>query len=392
MRFHVLGVGAIGSLVAHHLRNVVPRENPVVLLHRTRSQAKRARVDHISTVKVETQGIVKEAQGFAQEVAEGGDAAKSDQDPIDSVIVTTKAHSTRAAIAKLLPRLSASSTVVLMQNGMGVYEELVEEVFKNPTSRPHFILCSNSHGAWLKNSFHSVHAGVGDLQLAVMPNRRNRDYEASLSSHTGPQFDKPLLSLDDITRSDDPSLARYHTLRNTVAALSSLSSLCPKWVPMSELQVILRRKLVANAAINPLTALMGCRNGNLFRDTESIKMLNNLCKEAEAVFLAERQQANEGMSDSLQQEVSTGHISPPSLDPRLRHSALVESTIRVSRTTGANISSMLSDVRRNLPTEIDYINGFLSNRGQHLGIPTPLNDALTSLVKIRKHIPLDQLM
>ena len=33
-------------------------------------------------------------------------------------------------------------------------------------------------------------------------------------------------------------------------------------------------------------------------------------------------------------------------------------------------------------TEIDFINGAISRYGKELGIPTPLNDAITAIVKI----------
>ncbi|MFH1091342.1 MAG: ketopantoate reductase C-terminal domain-containing protein, partial [Pseudomonadota bacterium] len=53
----------------------------------------------------------------------------------------------------------------------------------------------------------------------------------------------------------------------------------------------------------------------------------------------------------------------------------------VARATAGNIASMLQDVLAQRPTEIDFINGAVAARGKELGLPTPVNDTLTRLVK-----------
>jgi 2-dehydropantoate 2-reductase len=58
--------------------------------------------------------------------------------------------------------------------------------------------------------------------------------------------------------------------------------------------------------------------------------------------------------------------------------------MHVARTTGHNISSMLQDVRRQVPTEIDAICGAVVQRGAHLNIPTPVNAALWRLMQAKE--------
>ena len=45
------------------------------------------------------------------------------------------------------------------------------------------------------------------------------------------------------------------------------------------------------------------------------------------------------------------------------------------------VSQMLQDVEARRQTEIDYLNGGIVRFGQELGVPTPLNEAITALVK-----------
>jgi 2-dehydropantoate 2-reductase len=42
---------------------------------------------------------------------------------------------------------------------------------------------------------------------------------------------------------------------------------------------------------------------------------------------------------------------------------------------------MLQDVEKGKRTEIDFINGAIARIGKGIGIPTPVNDTLTALVK-----------
>jgi 2-dehydropantoate 2-reductase len=114
-------------------------------------------------------------------------------------------------------------------------------------------------------------------------------------------------------------------------------------------------KAVANAAINPLTALWRVTNGELLASPERRELLAALAREAAAVAQARG-------------------ITLPFDDP----AAYVEG---VCRATAANRSSMLQDVEAGRPTEIDSINGVLIAEGARLGVPTPVNETVWRLVR-----------
>lgn len=114
-------------------------------------------------------------------------------------------------------------------------------------------------------------------------------------------------------------------------------------------------KLVINAAINPLTALLKVTNGELIARPTARSLLASLSREAAAVAVA-------------------NGIPLPYPNPVVA----VES---IARRTAANRSSMLQDVSRGAPTEIDAISGAIVQAGEQVGVPTPLTRAMWHLVK-----------
>lgn len=59
-----------------------------------------------------------------------------------------------------------------------------------------------------------------------------------------------------------------------------------------------------------------------------------------------------------------------------------EAVARIAQTMPGQLSSTAQDLARAKPSEIDYLNGHVVRRGQALGIPTPVNRTLWSLVKL----------
>ncbi len=116
------------------------------------------------------------------------------------------------------------------------------------------------------------------------------------------------------------------------------------------------RKVVFNAATNPVGALTGLTHGRVCERPDLRVLVSALVDEGKAVARAQ------GITLDADPEELIDHAARP--DVAYDHKA-----------------SMLQDVEARRRTEIDYLNGGIARFGRELGVPTPLNDALTALVK-----------
>jgi 2-dehydropantoate 2-reductase len=73
------------------------------------------------------------------------------------------------------------------------------------------------------------------------------------------------------------------------------------------------------------------------------------------------------------------NIHPPGLeDPK----AALAGALKIATQMAEALSSTAQDMNRGKLTEIDSLNGYVSRRGEELGVPTPVNHALYALVKL----------
>ena len=121
-----------------------------------------------------------------------------------------------------------------------------------------------------------------------------------------------------------------------------------------DLQALIWGKLVVNAAINPLTALLQMSNGGIISRPSARLLSADLAREVAAVAAA--------------QGIELPHTDPISVSEG------------VAERTAANHSSMYQDILRGAPTEIDAICGAVVQTGAKMSVPTPVNYAMWKLI------------
>ena len=116
------------------------------------------------------------------------------------------------------------------------------------------------------------------------------------------------------------------------------------------------RKVIFNAATNPIGALTGLTHGRVCEDPGLRALVSGLVDEGKAVAAAQ------GIVLDADPEELIDHAARP--DVAYGHKA-----------------SMLQDVEAHRSTEVDYLNGGIARFGRELAVPTPLHDAVTALIK-----------
>jgi 2-dehydropantoate 2-reductase len=117
-------------------------------------------------------------------------------------------------------------------------------------------------------------------------------------------------------------------------------------------------KLVANAAINGVSALLDCESGDILKDPNAARLAEALAEEAASVAAALK-------------------INLPFANPW-------QYVTQVIAVGADSKSSMAFDLESGHQSEIDHINGAVVAAGRRTGVPTPYNDAMVRLVKAKE--------
>src|SRR5436190_3100869 len=116
------------------------------------------------------------------------------------------------------------------------------------------------------------------------------------------------------------------------------------------------RKVIFNAATNPVGALTGLTHGRVCERPDLRRLVSALVDEGRAVAAAQ------GIELDADPEELIDHAARP--DVAYEHKA-----------------SMLQDAEARRPTEVDYLNGGIVRAAREHGVPAPLNEAIWALVK-----------
>lgn len=297
-RFLVFGAGATGSVFAARLAS---RYEVAVVARGARLRDLRR--DGLRIVGATEAAVRLPAASSPTEL--GGFAP-------DFVLVTVKATDTASAAAALRD-LGPKPIRVSLQNGLGNEETLAEGA--NPV-----LGAVSNNGATLREDGEVFHAGLGEVILGAFA-------------------------------PDTPP-----TAANELAAALRTVGFPSRATP--DIRRALWDKVILNAAVNPVTALLGLRTGRLHDDPGRRRIVARLVEESCAVAAAEG-----------------AGCSPEEIHETIR---------RVAAATPENRSSMLQDLERGRRTEIEAITGVIAARGRARGVPTPWNDLMLRLVRERE--------
>ena len=268
-----------------------------------------------------------------------------DAPPIYNLVLACKAYMAAKAVESVAWRLRPESTIMFLQNGMGFLDDIDRQIFLDPSKRPHYMMGIVTHGAISLPNFGVQQQGSGSISLTALDHQKATNEDSYRS--TAPQ----LL----------PTSSR-HLLRH----LTGAPTLCALGLYPSDFLQLKFEKLAANAVFNPLTALLGCQNGEFLENDGMVRLMRLLLAEVSLVIC------------SLPE---LKHL--PNIDRRFSSRSLELYVVNIAKQTAENRSSMLQDVENARPTEIEYVNGYIVRRGEELGIRCIMNYMVLQMVRAK---------
>ncbi|MEQ9715470.1 MAG: ketopantoate reductase family protein [Candidatus Asgardarchaeum sp.] len=299
LRLLIFGAGAIGSLIGGFLKKA---GFDVILIGREK---------HVRAINENGLRVISPLENFTIKIDAFTSVDEINEPSFDVIFITVKAYDTKTASQEINKIVNGDEYIVTLQNGLGL-EDIIRAIIRDAL----LIRGVISHAAMLREPGVVEHTGLGDLIF-------------------GPVRAPSMGIIKEIAEKLEEETKMSAKIVNNIRSYV--------WL-----------KLLINAAINPIGAITGLKNGQLLEHEELKTLMKNVIYEGLAV-------------------TRKLGITLPS-DP-------LSKTFEVAQKTANNKCSMLQDIEKRRKTEIDYINGAIVYQAILNNLAAPVNDTLTKLIK-----------
>lgn len=255
------------------------------------------------------------------------DGIHSSIDPIkklsfDLIILTVKSYDTASAIEQVRPLVGKQTLVIVAQNGYGNYETVTAIVGKE-----HALLARVIFGVKLP--------APGRAEVTVI--------------------------------ADDVRIGHPHNAVDPDRIKAVASAINAAGIPTSyaeNVAAILWDKILYNAALNPLGAVLECSYGQLAEEPGTRLIMDQIINEIFLVAQAHSMPLNWKTPEEYRE-----HFYKKLVPPTAKH-----------------FPSMYYDVKAGKRLEIEALNGAIVRLAREKGISVPMNETITALIKVKETI------
>lgn len=240
----------------------------------------------------------------------------------DLILVTVKSYATGSAAREIAGLVSPGTLVVLLQNGYGNYESAAEYI-----PRERLVLARVIFGAET--------IAPGESRVTVIA--------------------------DEVVLGSPDDAVSVETLENLAGVFKQAG------IPSRASGEVIKYvwgKIIYNSALNPLGALLNVEYGKLAGIKHTRKLMDGIINEIFDLLHAMGQETLWPNAETYRREFYNKMVP----------------------TTASHHSSMLQDIIRGRMTEIDALNGAVVSLGKEYGVPTPVNEVITRMVKTREQL------
>jgi len=302
-RVAVVGAGAVGGYFGGMLARAGAR---VTLI---------GRPAHVDVWRRD--GLFVDSINFQESVSVEASTDLAASGDADLVLFSVKSLDTEETARQLARHVKGDALIVSLQNGVDNVERIRSAAALDPIAAVVYVASSMPAAGRIK------HDARGDLLIGDRPGRPGPPRETAI--------------------------ARVSSWFEAAGVPCRVSP---------DIDADLWTKLITNAALNAISAVVRAPYGDIVAIPESRETVRQLVEECVAVARADG-------------------VSLPDVD-------FVEMVWRFAEKVARVYSSTAQDLERGKRTEIDALNGFVVRRGARLGVRTPVNQSLLALVKLRE--------
>lgn len=357
-RVHLIGLGAMGSIIASSLLEHTPAQIIPLLRNTNKLNAFQKEAKSVLSIKktfldkdILLRHTIKESycpEKFPKESV------------IDNLIITTKTYQTKEALKPYLPYITKKTNILFVQNGLGIIELLRNDIFKNVKEKPNIFQGVIAHGAYLESNFTFNFNTYSNLKVARLPWDSNQLVQKNSEvAH-------------DIT---------FNELASLFTGKKLVEDFRVNFMTYQELLLNQLHKFMINITINPVTSIVDCDNGEM--GNNCIPIFTSIVEEALSILKVAYKPLMEYENDYKNNQ------DYPALDVNniLTVKNMVDQAVHFANVIGAkNSCSMRQDTRYLRETEIEYINGYLVKLARDLNLgpeAAKVNQTMCELVNLR---------
>lgn len=340
-KIHILGEDERSRFIAHALSGVY---ESVELLGWKKNPSRR----YNNVQKLRPSRQVEPNQNLTRT------AAPLDTSRIDHLLVTGQGHEVSEALESVKDRLDDGSTVCMINDGLGVLEDVRRRIFDGTQSVPNFFLGHMSHRfAYNRNmdSVKQLKGGVMKLTAAELPSvqgtERSHHGRGCHKTEARPDFVKTLQEVKDLRTSLTP---------------------WDQW---------LRFKLpsvVFDSVVEPVCLILETSYQGLRQNPAAQRMMHNLLSEIMGVV--------EQMPEVRESATIRDLVHGKSID-RYLYGRIIAKRSQPGK--------LVRRVQHGLPTDVDYLNGYFLRRGRQLGLDLPVNNTVKEMIKAKHSQAIEKL-
>lgn len=356
--FHILGLGSMGSIIAYALQKKFPAYNIIPLL-RSDTKVQQFKENYDSKLTLHRQYSNKTDISDSFELTT--DLNNIKESHIDNLIITTKTFQTIEALKPIWNKIDEKTNIILIQNGIGTYDILVEEFPEIKSKRFNVFQGVIAHAVFgSSNNFSEFyHAAFLDLKVAQINGFKDENNK-----------------IQSISEVED--MIKHNELLST---LKEIDIDC-KVMSYQELIIGQIKKFCVNCCINGWTSILNCMNGDFsYVKDATLELFEQTVEEVIKVF--SQSPDYKKVFDYENKE------NMPLLDVSFKddYRKLAEWVYQIGVVDcGGNSSSMRQDVINKRGTEIDFINGYVVKLGKKLELSSSeykVNQIVVNLHKLK---------